>query len=98
MLKDAGAKVIGPFSRAEQAREAVRRGANSISAAVLDINIAGVAIYPPAEDCMMPTFPSYSPQATTLALFPLPSQACAGCGEAGRPRQVAASACKRHVS
>ncbi|MEQ1954143.1 response regulator [Mesorhizobium sp. CN2-181] len=44
-----GARVIGPFSRSEQARVALQQG-QSPSAAVLDINIGGTLIYPLAEE------------------------------------------------
>ena len=50
VLSQAGAHVIGPFSRAEQAREAVREHEQSPLAAVLDINISGTMIYPFAEE------------------------------------------------
>ena len=48
-LAAAGARVIGPFSRAEQAHEALRQE-GTVSAAVLDINIAGTLVYPLAEE------------------------------------------------
>lgn len=92
MLKHAGAKVIGPFSRAEQAREAVRRGANLISAAVLDINIAGVAIYPPAEELYDADGPfifatGYDPRAIPAAF--------AGVRRLWRSRSTQTSCCER---
>jgi len=48
-LKAAGAEVIGPFNRADAAREALLKGAIA-SAAVLDINIGGTLIYPLADE------------------------------------------------
>jgi DNA-binding LytR/AlgR family response regulator len=48
-LASAGARVVGPFSRAEQARDALA-GGKTVSAAVLDINIAGTMVYPLAEE------------------------------------------------
>lgn len=47
-LKSAGARVVGPFSRAEQARDALAQG-DTAAAAVLDVNIAGAMVYPLAE-------------------------------------------------
>src|SRR5262245_5420333 len=48
-LKDVGADVIGPFSTVAQAQDVLRRGKSGVSAAVLDINIAGTMIFPLAE-------------------------------------------------
>jgi len=49
ILLGAGARIIGPFGRAEQARGALNRG-ESASVALLDINIAGELVYPFAEE------------------------------------------------
>ena len=45
-LNDAGAEVIGPFSRIDDAIETLRLRVGAISAAVLDVNIGGGTIYP----------------------------------------------------
>lgn len=49
-LRGAGAEVIGPFSQTDDAHEALRERASSLSAAVLDINVAGAMIYPFAAE------------------------------------------------
>jgi DNA-binding response OmpR family regulator len=49
MLTREGARVIGPFSRAEQAREMLQQ-TDLPAAAVLDINVGGAMIYPLAEE------------------------------------------------
>ena len=46
-LKGAGAEVLGPFSRVEEARQSLR--GQTPAAAVLDINVAGTMIYPLAQ-------------------------------------------------
>jgi DNA-binding LytR/AlgR family response regulator len=48
-LEDVGADVVGPFSTAAQAQDLLRRRKRGVSAAVLDINIAGSMIFPLAE-------------------------------------------------
>lgn len=50
VLSQAGAHVVGPFSQAAQAREALQHHSDAPLAAVLDINIAGSMIYPLAEE------------------------------------------------
>ena len=50
ILNKAGARVLGPFSRAEQARSAVQARSGSPLVAILDINLAGAMVYPLAED------------------------------------------------
>jgi two-component SAPR family response regulator len=47
-LEDAGARVIGPFSRTEQAHQALET--SKVAMAVLDINIAGAMVFPLAQE------------------------------------------------
>src|SRR5262249_37123540 len=47
MLTELGYSVVGPFSRSADAEEAVR--AESVDAAVLDINLDGEPVYPIAD-------------------------------------------------
>jgi DNA-binding NtrC family response regulator len=48
-LRAAGARVVGPFGRTSEAREAVASG-ERCAAAVLDINVRGEMIFPFAEE------------------------------------------------
>lgn len=48
MLEDMGCQTVGPFATVAAALDAVRGGA-AIDAALLDVNVAGEAVFPVAE-------------------------------------------------